>query len=115
MAKFIPLQDINVFPGKRLVHAAYGTELAAHGAGVVMLWLPVFADSSGRLRVDGTFPLRLPVQAAAGIRHSVVQLPGAPYAFGNVSGVGGNLGSDDALLYILHVGKSQVFCRGDIT
>ena len=48
------LQDVDVFPGQRLVHAADGAELAAHGAGVavVILRQAGIPDGLGGLGVE---------------------------------------------------------------
>ena len=49
------LQDVDVFAAERLVHAAHGTELAAHAAGVavVVLGLAAVPDGPGGVRVQG--------------------------------------------------------------
>ena len=63
------LQDVDVFPGQRLVHAADGAELAAHGAGVavVVLRQAGIADGLGGLRIERTGKLGIPVQHPAGV------------------------------------------------
>ena len=80
-----------MFTGQSFVHAADGAELAAHGAGVLMLRLSVVPDSLCRLRIDGACPLSLPVQLSAGVRHAVVHLPGSADALGDIGSVGRDL------------------------
>ena len=110
------LQDVDVFPGQRLVHAADGAELAAHGAGVavVILRQAGIPDGFGGLGVQGAGELGIPVQHAAGIAHLVVDIPGMGDALGDIGRMGGDLGGHDALLHIVHVGQSQMLGGGNI-
>ena len=71
-------------------------------------------DGFGGLGVEGAGPLGFPVQSTAGIAHLVVDLPGAPHAFGDVGGVGGDLAGDDALFYVLQIGQGQMLGGGHI-
>ena len=76
----IKSKNIDVLPIEGLVHAAYGAELSAHGAGVIVLRGAVGPYGLGGLRVQGAGPLSLPVQGPAGVSHFVIDLPGAPDA-----------------------------------
>ena len=86
------LQNVDVLTGQRLVHAAHGTELAAHAAGVavVVLRQAGIADGLCGLRVQCAGELCIPVQYAAGIAHLVVNVPGVGDALGDVGGVCGD-------------------------
>ena len=110
------LQDVDVFTGQRLVHAAHSAELAAHAAGVavVVLGQAGVADGLGGLGVQRAGELCIPVQYAASIAHLVVNVPGVGDALGNVGGVSGDLGGHDALLYVLHIGQCQMLGGGHI-
>ena len=108
------LQNVDVLTGQRLVHAAHGTELAAHAAGVavVVLRQAGIADGLGGLRVQCAGELCIPVQHAAGIAHLIVDVPGVGDALGDIGGVGSDLGGHDALLHIVHIGQSQMLGGG---
>ena len=72
-------------------------------------------DGLGSFRVDGALPLLLPVEGSPGVRHGIVHVPGVGNLLGDVSGVGGNPGGDDALLHIVHIGQGQMLGGGYIT
>ena len=91
-----------MLPGQCLVHAADSAELAAHGAGIIMLRGTVSTDSLGSLRIQGALPLGIPVQLAAGIPHPVIDFPGAPDSLGNISRMGCNSSRNGPERHALH-------------
>ncbi len=99
------LQDIDVFAGQSLVHAADSTEFSAHTAGVTVVIFRTAAvtDCLGSFRIQCTGILFFPVQFLTGICHTVILVPGSRDPFGNVCCVSGDLGGNDALfLRLLH-------------
>ena len=107
------LENIDVFAAQRLVHAPDGAELAAHGAAVLILRRPAVSDALCRLRIYGALPLLFPVKGASGVRHGVVQVPCVGHLLGDIRGMGGNPGGDNALLDVLHIGGAK--CSAGVT
>ena len=60
-----------MLPVECLVHAAHSAELAAHGAGVVVLRGAVGPDGSGGLRVQGAGPLPLPAVSYTHLKYGL--------------------------------------------
>src|SRR5699024_8143334 len=99
---------------ERLVHAAYGTEFAAHGATVLVLGRATFADGARRFRIDGVLPLLFPIEGSARVGHGVVQIPRVGHFFGDVRRVRRDARGDDALFHVLHIGQREVLRGSDI-
>ena len=80
-----------------------------------MFGASVVTDGFGIFRVHGACPLGIPVQFPAGIPHFVIDISCMGDMFCDVSGMGCNSGSDNALFYIIDIRKRQMFRRGYIT
>ena len=105
------LQNINMLSCQRFVHAAHSTEFSAHGAGIVMLRFTVISDFLCSFRIYRTCPLSLPVQRSSGVSHFIVNVPRPAHSFRDICRMSRNLGSDNSLLYIFKIRKSQVLRR----
>ena len=81
---------------------------------MVILRQTVIADGFGGLGIQGAGKLCVPVQIFPGVRHFVVNVSGSRDMLGDICRVSRNLGRDNSLFYILHVGKGQMLRRGHI-
>ena len=81
---------------------------------MVILRSAAVPDRLGSFGIQCTGILFFPVQFLAGICHTVILVPGSRDPFGNVCCVSGDLGGNDALFYIIHVGESQMLGRSHI-
>ena len=66
------------------------------------------------LRVEGERKLVIPAEFKAGLTHGIVPGACAWMPFGDIRGMRRNFIGNDACLYIIAVGQSQVLLRRDI-
>ena len=114
MLFFYILQNINIFPVQRFIHASHSTKFPAHGAGVFVFRCTVIADLFCCFRIDGAFPLLFPVESSSGVTHGIVQVSCMRNLFRNIRSMSGNAGSNDSLFDIVYVWQCQMFRRGYI-
>ena len=69
-------------------------------------------DGAGRVESQGE--LVAPAELKAGLGNRVVAFLSGGMSFSKVSGVGGDLVSDDAFANVVPVGKTKVLFRGDV-
>ena len=102
------LQNINIFPIQRFIHASYSAELPAHRAGIFVFGCPVVTDLFRCFWIDGAFPLFFPVESSSGIAHGIIQITCMRNLFRNICGMSGNTGSNDALFYVVCLAEPDV-------
>ena len=105
------LQNIDIFTCQSFIHAADSTEFTTHAAGVavVIFRLAAVADGFCSFRIKCAGILFIPVQIAAGIGHTVVNIPGAGDSFGNISCMSCDFGGKDSLVGILYLWRRKMF------
>ena len=78
---------------------------------MVIFRLTAVTDLSCSLRIESTGILSFPIKLLPCICHTVVNISCSRNALGNISCMGCDLGSNDPLLNIIHIRKSQMLCR----
>ncbi len=71
-------------------------------------------ELAGALRVEAKVELIFPSKLEESFAQGVVAVLGAGVPFGDVGGVDGDFVGDDAVLYVLFVGQSEVFLGRDV-
>ena len=71
----------------------------------------LIVQSAGCVRIKSQSKLIKPPEFKTGLAHGMIPYDRHRMVFGHIGGMGGNLVSNHALLYILTVRKSEVFLR----